>query len=60
MQNMKSEYEKRKAAGQCVRVGCERKPRLGKDGKLRSYCPVHAAANRKYSEARINRQATAV
>lgn len=52
----KSDYQKRKAAGQCVRAGCKRKPKLGKDGKPRSYCPVHNAANRKNSEAWLKRQ----
>jgi len=53
----KSDYQKRKAAGQCVRAGCKRKPKLGKDGKPRSYCPVHNAANRKNSDAWKARQA---
>jgi hypothetical protein len=53
----KSDYQKRKAAGQCVRTGCERRPELGKNGKPRSYCSIHAAANRKYSAALIKRQA---
>jgi hypothetical protein len=52
----KSEYQKRKAAGQCVRAGCKRKPKLGPDGKPRSYCPVHNAANRKNSDAWVKRQ----
>ena len=52
----KSEYQQRKAAGQCVRAGCKTKPKLGKDGKRRSYCPVHNAENRKNSEAWIKRQ----
>jgi hypothetical protein len=52
----KSEYQQRKAAGQCVRAGCKRKPKLGKDGKRRSYCSVHNAENRKNSEAWIKRQ----
>jgi len=53
----KSDYQKRKAAGQCVRAGCKRKPKLGKYGKPRSYCPVHNAANRKNSDAWKARQA---
>jgi hypothetical protein len=47
----KSEYHKRKAAGQCVYAGCKRKPESDKHGKRRSYCPFHIAANRKNSEA---------
>lgn len=49
-------YRERKTAGQCVRAGCKRKPKLGKDGKPRSYCVVHNAANRKNSEAWLKRQ----
>lgn len=52
----KSDYQERKAAGKCVRAGCKRKPKLGKDGKPRSYCPVHNAQNRKNSEAWLKRQ----
>ena len=51
-----SEYQQRKAAGKCVRSGCDRKPKLGKDGKRRSYCEVHNAENRKNSDAWIKRQ----
>ncbi len=54
---MKSEYQKRKAAGQCVRTGCNRKPKLGKDGKPRSYCQVHNEQNRKNTEAFLKRKA---
>jgi len=46
----KSEYQQRKAAEQCGRAGCKTKPKLGKDGKRRSYCPVHNAENRKNME----------
>jgi hypothetical protein len=53
----KSDYQTRKAAGQCVRAGCKRKPKLGKDGKPRSYCPFHNVQNRKNSEAWKKRQA---
>jgi hypothetical protein len=52
----KSEYQKRKAAGKCVRTGCKRKPKLGKDGKRRSYCPFHNEQNRRNSEASIKRR----
>jgi hypothetical protein len=51
----KNDYQTRKAAGQCVRTGCKRKPKLGKDGKRRSYCPFHNEQNRKNSEASIKR-----
>ena len=54
---MKSIYQTRKAAGQCVRPGCKRKPKLGKDGKRRSYCPYHNAQNAKNSKAWLKRQA---
>lgn len=53
----KSDYQERKAAGKCVRAGCKRKPKLGKDGKPRSYCPFHNDQNRKNSEAWKKRQA---
>jgi hypothetical protein len=53
----KSVYQTRKAAGQCVRPGCKIKPKLGPDGKPRSYCPKHNAANRRNSEAWLKRQA---
>jgi hypothetical protein len=53
----KSEYQERKAAGKCVRAGCKRKPKLGPDGKRRSYCTFHNEQNRKNSEAWIKRQA---
>jgi len=49
-------YQNRKRAGLCVRPGCKNKPMLGPDGKPRSYCPVHNAANRKNSEAWLKRQ----
>jgi len=52
----KSVYQTRKAAGQCVRSGCKRKPKLGKDGKPRSYCPFHNAQNRKHADAWAARQ----
>jgi hypothetical protein len=55
----KTDYQKRKAAGQCVRTGCKRKPKLGKDGKRRSYCPFHNEQNRRNSEAWIKRQKAA-
>ncbi len=50
-------YQARKKAGLCVRPGCDRKPKLNADGKPRSYCPVHNAANRKNSDAWKARQA---
>jgi len=52
----KADYQKRRAAGQCVRGGCKRKPKLGKDGKPRSYCPFHNDQNHKNSEAWLKRQ----
>jgi hypothetical protein len=54
---MKSIYQTRKAAGQCVRQGCKRKPKLGKDGKRRSYCPFHNEQNRKNTKAFLKRKA---
>jgi hypothetical protein len=54
---MKSEYQKRKAAGQCVRVGCKRKPKPGPNGKPRSCCSYHNELNRKNSEAFLKRKA---
>ncbi len=52
----KSEYQKRKAAGQCVRAGCKRTPKKAPDGKRRSYCDFHNAQNAKNSAAFIKRQ----
>lgn len=53
---MKSDYQKRKAAGQCVRAGCKRKPKLGPEGKRRSYCQYHTDQNAKNSKAWLDRQ----
>ena len=53
----KSEYQKRKAAGQCVRPGCKRTPRKNKDGSRRSYCDFHNQQNAKNSAAWLKRQA---
>jgi hypothetical protein len=43
---MKSEYQQRKAEGKCVRPRCDRKPKLGPDGKPRSYCTYHNEINK--------------
>jgi hypothetical protein len=54
---MKSVYQQRKAEGKCVRPGCERKPKLGKDGKPRSYCTHHNEMNKANTAACLARQA---
>ena len=53
----KSDYQERKAAGQCVRAGCKRTPRKNKDGSRRSYCDFHNQQNAKNSAAWLKRQA---
>jgi hypothetical protein len=53
----KSEYQERKAAGQCVRAGCKRTPR--KNSSRRSYCDFHNDQNRKNSDAWKARQGKA-
>jgi hypothetical protein len=52
----KKEYQARKAAGLCVRPGCNRKPKLGEDGTPRSYCPYHNELNLKNTAAYNKRQ----
>ena len=49
-------YQERKAAGLCVRTGCDEKPEKNADGTRRSYCATHNAMNAKNSAAWAARQ----
>lgn len=53
---MKNDYQKRKGAGQCVRSGRDRKPKIGPNGKRRSYCQYHTDQHAKNSAAWLARQ----
>jgi hypothetical protein len=54
-----SVYQQRKAEGKCVRLGCDEKPPKNSKGERRSYCLTHNAANRKNSDAWVERQGKA-